>query len=929
MSLPLMLRSDRIAASCRLEGNMPNSELSNHYPHDGEASASSEPGSEHDDLKIILDAIASQLSDADRRHSATLSEMQNRIAGMEHETEMLRNHVPQQFAPAFDRIETGVAELSQRLAGLSDAKAAQATESGSSEDHKADIPMALRSALEPHDKGARQLDEEASRRSFGIDPFDVIESSLPGDAADPWDRASADALSGLYESGAANLGPKPAISETTAAASGKVTAIDQNWLESRFAEIAKGIEQSLADIRPDHGFYAIGQRLDQFEDHFTKLFEGVATQADIGAVRLIEAHVGEVVNHLVQTHDQLARLNVIEEQLALISHTLAEVQSGAHPTRFLDNGSAADELRPLIERLMSDNRQGEENTAALLDTLQHAMIRLLDRVDSIESAQRQRFNPNLTPRDYEFDRMPSTAEPRHASDMIEDSEIEAIDAAVAAVASAKSGRPHRPEAPIDFSSAEQHDFAQRKNEKLRQDFVAEARRAKMRLAATEPDEIIIESPQARRAAESAEAAKILENKGNRPIRPPTATAKPTGPSGPSPRLIVIAVAAIAVLTGLWFSLGSGSDRPVPAQPAALMSPSHPVQSAEPAKTAPDQTNKSATPAEDTGRRGEATPPSDNEGRVVPSSAPAEATTLPLLGIAVDTGRPVTQSDLQMAKRRQAMAVLSGEIGHAAARASEPTVVPASMVPTEGETTGATDAEHDDVTPNGVSRSMPLDMPAATVGPLSLRLAAAHGDPSAEFEVGARFAEGKGMQQNFKDAAKWYQLSADRGFAQAQYRLGTFYERGFGVKADRARAAAWYQRAAEQGNIKAMHNLAVLSANQTDESPDYTTAARWFEEAAKRGLGDSQFNLAVLYENGLGVKRDMKKAFMWLALAARDGDKDALRRRDILRGKLTAEEIGAAEQLVANWKPVPADRMINDPRVAGEAWKKNPQNGVSG
>ena len=104
---------------------MPNSELSNHYPHDGEASASSEPGSEHDDLKIILDAIASQLSDADRRHSATLSEMQNRIAGMEHETEMLRNHVPQQFAPAFDRIETGVAELSQRLAGLSDAKAAE------------------------------------------------------------------------------------------------------------------------------------------------------------------------------------------------------------------------------------------------------------------------------------------------------------------------------------------------------------------------------------------------------------------------------------------------------------------------------------------------------------------------------------------------------------------------------------------------------------------------------------------------------------------------------------------------------------------------------------------------------------------------------------------------------------------------------------
>ena len=158
---------------------------------------------------------------------------------------------------------------------------------------------------------------------------------------------------------------------------------------------------------PDHGFYAIGQRLDQFEEHFTKLFEGVATQADIGSVRLIEAHVGEVVNHLVQTHDQLARLNVIEEQLAVISHTLADVQGGAHPARFLDTSSAADELRPLIERLMSENRQGEENTAALLDTLQHAMIRLLDRVDSIESAQRQRLNPSSQPHDYRLDNTPS------------------------------------------------------------------------------------------------------------------------------------------------------------------------------------------------------------------------------------------------------------------------------------------------------------------------------------------------------------------------------------------------------------------------------------------------------------------------------------------------------------------------------------------
>ena len=101
-------------------------------------------------------------------------------------------------------------------------------------------------------------------------------------------------------------------------------------------------------------------------------------------------------------------------------------------------------------------------------------------------------------------------------------------------------------------------FGYRKNDKLRHDFAAEARRAKMRLAAIEPDEIIIEFRKRGEPRKRPRLEKRAESKGNRPIRPPAATAKPTGPSGPSPSLIVIAVAAIAVLTGLWYSLGNGA-----------------------------------------------------------------------------------------------------------------------------------------------------------------------------------------------------------------------------------------------------------------------------------------------------------------------------------------------------------------------------------
>ena len=93
--------------------------------------------------------------------------------------------------------------------------------------------------------------------------------------------------------------------------------------------------------------------------------------------------------------------------------------------------------------------------------------------------------------------------------------------------------------------------------------------------------------------------------------------------------------------------------------------------------------------------------------------------------------------------------------------------------------------------------------------------------------------------------------------------------------------------------------------------------------------DSQFNLAVLNENGLGVEQNMVAAYKWLSLAAKSGDKEAIRRRDILKGKLTAEQLAKADGLVATWRAKPQIPDVNDARKAGEAWKKNPENGSNG
>lgn len=907
--------------------NMPNPELSSEE-FSGEGHGSPDRGEEHGELKALVDAIAAQLSDATRRHSETLSEMQDRIATMGREAESLRDHIPEQFAPTFEHIEAGVAELARRLAKVSDPDDADQEARGS----------------------PTSIDQEQQYARY---------RSAHGEAGkdtDPWDRESADALTHVYESDATGIASGSSAALAAAGPARVRANVDQAWFEARFAEIARDIEQSLAEIRSDRGFHAIGERLDQFEQQFTRMLGGVATRADLDAVRLIEEHVGEVVNHLVQTHDQLTRLSAIEEQLAVITQTLSDEQGRARSEpqlatdvlpgidvgeiaraaaehtamRFADMAPAStdpvSELRPLIERMMEESRNGGENTAALLDTLQQAMIRLLDRVDALEFAQRSDAPMRAAPFGDVYDARRREPEPPFRTSS-SDSDLSTPRNASVSPPLPEVIPGERSQPAYSFDREEPVETVTRKNEKLRQDFIAEARRAKMRLSSASDDEIVVTSPPDSGSFTMSSSDATRGPHGSKPIRPAAARSKASGPSGPSPRLIVLAIATVLALGGLWYTVGSDTQKPAAGPSSSL--PSAATAQGNDGKTGSGTTGQPDSKSNGTGQSPEAGTHGDQQGQLTPGGTGGANTNLSMLGVAVDLNEPATAASMQQAQRHQAMAAISGRLGDAAARDNNAALVPASMVPTEAETEGTSAPANNGPMPSDTSRSMRFDLPVATVGPLSLRLAAANGDASAEFEVGARLAEGKGTPQNFKEAAKWYQRSADQGLAQAQYRLGTFYERGLGVKADRALADAWYKRAADQGNVKAMHNLAVLSANQTDQSPDYTTAAQWFEQAAKRGLPDSQFNLAILYENGLGVKKDLQQAYMWISLAARDNDTEAVRRKGILRGKLTADELAAAERMIGEWKPIPFDRGVNDARMAGEEWKRNPKNGVAG
>ena len=204
----------------------------------------------------------------------------------------------------------------------------------------------------------------------------------------------------------------------------------------------------------------------------------------------------------------------------------------------------------------------------------------------------------------------------------------------------------------------------------------------------------------------------------------------------------------------------------------------------------------------------------------------------------------------------------------------------------------------------------FDLPPEAVGPIELREAAASGNARAQFEIGAIFTEGRVLEKDLEEAARWYERSAAQGFVPAQYRLGNLYEMGSGVERNFEEARLWYQRSAEAGHRMAMHNLAALYAGGEMGEQQFELAAEWFAQAAERGMTDSQFNLGMLYARGLGVEQDFEQSFKWFALAAMNGDQDAAKARDDIAKSLSAEAVNRISDEVAAWKMQPIDLAAN-------------------
>ena len=79
--------------------------------------------------------------------------------------------------------------------------------------------------------------------------------------------------------------------------------------------------------------------------------------------------------------------------------------------------------------------------------------------------------------------------------------------------------------------------------------------------------------------------------------------------------------------------------------------------------------------------------------------------------------------------------------------------------------------------------------------------AEQGDADAQFNLGIKYDDGRGVPESDKTAVKWYTLAAEQGHAKSQYNLGIMYFEGAGVLTDNRRAYMWVNLSTYNSNDK--------------------------------------------------------------------------------------------------------------------------------
>jgi GAF domain/PilZ domain/Sel1 repeat len=111
-------------------------------------------------------------------------------------------------------------------------------------------------------------------------------------------------------------------------------------------------------------------------------------------------------------------------------------------------------------------------------------------------------------------------------------------------------------------------------------------------------------------------------------------------------------------------------------------------------------------------------------------------------------------------------------------------------------------------------SQPHSLPVDVNDLAGVRRLAERGDPAAQFALGARYATGEEVKQDYSEAVRWFTQAAERGHIIAQATLGAYYWAGRGVPQNLTKAYFWSVLAQAGGDQASKYRVAVLASRMT-------------------------------------------------------------------------------------------------------------------
>jgi localization factor PodJL len=634
---------------------------------------------------------------------------------------------------------------------------------------------------------------------------------------------------------------------------------------------------ALATLAED--VHALAARIDQV----AVSAERVQVQSgDLGSLGELEQHIVRLADKIEATEQRAGDFGAVERAITeLMQHvtearseavTAAERVARAVAAESAGPGSAVelDALKRDLATLQSNQSQADRRTQDTLEAVHDTLERLVDRLAMVETDLRT--EPNAAPAVTVAPLPPATPETKPTVPV--QRQRPAIDPDLPA------------DMPLEPGTASSRARSATPAERIA---ASQAVGTAPRDAAAEPSGKANFIAAARRAAQAAasEAVAPAAPRADERLKTETPTSAIGRFMADRRRTLMIGIGVFVLVVGtyqLMGLIGASNHAPEPPRPTPTQSRTTTPAAPAPAKTAA-VVEAPAPAAEPAAALPPATPPNTNPAAAFPPIAATPTATTP----PAPTSRDITGSVTRLPNPAAPAAPTAQTITQVAAAPAAPAAAPEPPL--------ALQAAASDKLPPGIG------------GP-ALRTAALAGNSAAEYEVGVRFAEGRGTPINPELAAHWFERAGNNGLAPALYRLGSLYEKGQGVKKDLERARKLYMAAADKGNAKAIHNLAVLHAEGIDGKPDYRAAAQWFRRAAERGVADSQYNLGILYARGIGVDQNLAESYKWFALAAAQGDQDAGKKRDDVGARLDQQSLVAARLAVQTFTadPPPEEAM---------------------